>query len=303
MKNEIQGCGTALVTPFQKDGSIDEPALRRLIQFQLNAGIDFLASGGASGEEATLDDDEYDRIINIVVEEADGEAPILASVCGNDTRKVVTRVKRVGTMGVDAVLCVAPYYNVPTQDGMLEHFRTVAENSPVPIVLYNVPGRTVCNMHPSTVERLARIPGIIGIKEASINFSQQMEMLLRVPPSFKVFAGYDCFVFPLMCLGAVGVISVTSNLVPDQMKRLVHLLLEGRHAEARTLHAQLWHLMQSNYMEVNPIPVKAALSIMGLIEERYRLPLSPMRKEMKARLRDILARQGLLNEVVEVLGK
>jgi len=296
---EILGCGTALVTPFRRDGSLDEQSLRRLVQLQLEAGVDFLAPCGATGEEATLETHEYDRVVSIVLEEVDRRIPIVVSVCGNNTRQVAARVAEVGRMGVDAVLCVAPYYNVPTQDGIVEHFRTVAESSPVPMILYNVPGRTVSNMHPSTVARLARHSNIIGIKEASINFSQQTEMLLQVPSSFRVFAGYDCFAFPLMCLGAVGVISVTANLVPARMVRLVRLMLEGRYDEARQLNATLWRLMQGNYMEVNPLPVKAALSMMELVEEVYRLPLSPMRPELKARLREILVAHGLVGQAVE----
>ena len=294
MAADIRGCGTALVTPFHRDGSIDEPALRRLVQRQLEGGADFLATCGATGEEATLDECECDRVMAIAVEEAAGRVPVVGSVCGNDTRKMIGRVRGLDRLGIDAVLCVAPYYTIPTQEGIAEHFETLAQHSAVPIVLYNVPGRTVVNMQPSTIARLADHPNILGIKEASSNLIQLTDLLLKVPPSFRVFAGYDCFAFPLLCLGAAGVISPTANLVPAHMTRLVRLALEGRYAEARQLHASLWWLIRAVYMEVNPLPVKAALAMMGLIGEHYRLPLSPMKPALRARLEETLAAHGLL---------
>jgi 4-hydroxy-tetrahydrodipicolinate synthase len=294
MAVEIRGCGTALVTPFHRDGSVDEPALRRLVQRQLEGGVDFLTTCGATGEEATLDESECDRVTTIVVDEVGGRVPVVGSVCGNNTRKMVGRVSALDRLGIDAVLCVTPYYTIPTQDGIVAHFEMLARHSTVPIILYNVPGRTVVNMHPATVARLADHPNIIGIKEASSSLTQLTELLLEVPTSFRVFAGYDRFVFPFMCLGAIGVISPTANIVPSHMTRLVHLALEGRYAEARQMNALLWRLIRAAYMEVNPLPVKAALAMMGLIEEHYRPPLSPMRPELKARLEETLAAHGLL---------
>lgn len=299
MRREITGCGTALVTPFRPDGLPDHAALRRLVQIQLNAGVDFLVPCGATGEESTLTDYECDQILSTVIDEVSGRLPIVASVCGNDTRRVADRVVNIGRLGIDAVLCVVPYYNVPTQEGLWEHFSTIASGSPVPIILYNVPGRTATTMEPATVASLSKISNVIGIKEASLDLMHQSELLLQVPQSFKVFVGYDCFIFPVMCLGAVGTISVTSNLVPEEMARLVHLILEKRYGEALEVNRKWWWLMKSNYVQVNPIPVKAALSMMGLVEERYRLPLRPMQAEQKAKLRDVLSYYGLIRYSAE----
>jgi 4-hydroxy-tetrahydrodipicolinate synthase len=290
----IQGCGTALVTPFHRDGSLDEHALRRLVQFQLREGIDFLAPCGATGEEPTLDHAEYLTVVRVVIEEAAGRVPVIPGVCGNDTRKVVRLAEEVRKLGADAILSVAPFYNTPTQEGIYQHFKTLAQASGLPVILYNVPGRTNSNIRAAMVARLSELPNIIGIKEASGNIVQQTEMLLIAPPFFKVFSGYDCFTFPMMCLGAIGSFSVAANEVPRQMVRLVHLLAEGKYDEARLLNRQLWPLMQANFLETNPIPVKSALAMMGMVEESFRLPLVPMRSETRRELAQVLAAQGLL---------
>jgi 4-hydroxy-tetrahydrodipicolinate synthase len=294
MSLEIRGCGTALVTPFRKDGSVDEPALRRLVQFQLREGIDFLVPCGTTGETPTLEHGEYLGVIRVVVEEAGGKVPIIAGVGGNNTRKVCDLAGQVKPLGVAALLSVAPYYNKPTQEGLYQHFKAIAEATDLPVILYNVPGRTSSNIEPATVGRLSKIPNIIGIKEASGSIVQQMEVLNAVPPGFRVLSGDDAFTFPLIAVGGVGVISVVSNEIPGPMVRLAHLALEGKYDEARQLNAQLLPLMQVNFIETNPIPVKAALAMMGMIEEVYRLPMVPMRPENRDKLAKVLTAQGLL---------
>jgi len=294
MSLDIRGCGTALVTPFQKDGSIDVSALRRLVKFQLREGIDFLVPCGTTGETPTLEHEEYMGIIRLVVEEAGGKVPIIAGVGGNNTKRVCALAGEVGRLGVQGILSVAPYYNKPPQEGLYQHFRTIAESTDLPMILYNVPGRTASNLEPATVGRLAKIPNIIGIKEASGSIVQQMEVLNAVPPDFRVLSGDDAFTLPLMAAGGVGVISVISNEVPGPMARLAHLLLENKYFEARKLNAQLLPLMQVNFIETNPVPVKAALAMRGLIEEVYRLPLVPMKPENRAKLEKVMADLGLL---------
>ena len=294
MNPEIRGCGTALVTPFRRDGSIDHDALRRLVQFQLREGIDFLVPCGTTGETPTLEHGEYLGVIRLVLEETAGKAPVIAGVGGNSTKKVIELAQEVERLGVQGILSVAPYYNKPTQEGLYQHFKAIAESTHLPVILYNVPGRTSSNIEPGTVARLSKVPNIVGIKEASGSITQQMEVLNEVDPGFRVLSGDDAFTLPLMALGGVGVISVASNEIPGPMTRLAHLLLDGRYDEARKLNAELLPLMQANFLETSPIPVKAALAMMGMIEEVYRLPLVPMRPENRAKLEKVLATQGLL---------
>ncbi|MGH9435139.1 MAG: 4-hydroxy-tetrahydrodipicolinate synthase [Terriglobia bacterium] len=294
MALEIKGCGTALVTPFTRDGAIDVDALRRLVQFQLKEGIDFLVPCGTTGETPTLEKEEYLGVIRVVVEEAGGKVPIVAGVGGNNTRHVCDLAKTVSPLGVQAILSVAPYYNKPTQEGLFQHFKAIAESSDIPVILYNVPGRTSSNIEPATVERLSKLSNIVGIKEASGSIVQQMEVLRRVDPAFAVLSGDDAFTFPLMALGGVGIISVISNQIPGAMTQLTRLLREGNYGEARKLNAGLLPLMQANFIETNPIPVKAGLAMMGMLEEVYRLPMVPMKPENRAKLEQALAAQGLL---------
>jgi 4-hydroxy-tetrahydrodipicolinate synthase len=294
MDIDLRGCGTALVTPFRRDGSLDEDALRRLVRFQLSEGIDFLVPCGTTGETPTLEHGEYLAVIRIVLGEVAGKVPVIAGVGGNNTRKVADLAAEVSALGVQGILSVAPYYNKPTQEGLYQHFKAIAESSAVPTVLYNVPGRTSSNIEPATVARLSQIPNIIGIKEASGSITQQMEVLNAVESGFCVLSGDDAFTFPLMALGGVGVISVASNEVPGPMSSLTHLLLDGKYNEARKLNAQLLPLMLVNFIETSPIPVKAALALMGMIEEVYRLPLVPMKAENRTKLEKVLAAQGLL---------
>ncbi len=294
MSLEIRGCGTALVTPFRKDGTLDLDALRRLVQFQLDAGIDFLVPCGTTGETPTLEHAEYLAVVRAVVQEVAGRVLVIAGVGGNNTRKVIDLAAEVRGLGVQGILSVAPYYNKPTQEGLYQHFQAMAESTDLPIIVYNVPSRTSSNIEPPTVARLSKIPNIIGIKEASGSIVQQMEVLAAVPPGFRVLSGDDAFTFPLMALGGVGVISVISNEIPRQMANLAHLMLEGKIEAARQLHFSLLPLMQVNFIETNPIPVKAALAMMGMIEEVYRLPMVPMQPENRAKLEKVLAAQGLL---------
>ena len=294
MALDIRGCGTALVTPFRRDGSLDEAALRRLVQFQLREGIDFLVPCGTTGETPTLEHDEYLRVIQITLEEAKGKVPIVGGASANSTRKVIQLVQEVRALGVQAVLSVAPYYNKPTQEGIYQHFKAIAESTDLPVILYNVPGRTASNIEPATVARLSRIPNIVAIKEASGSITQQMEVLHAVEPGFRVLSGDDAYTFPLMALGGLGVISVVSNQAPGPMSKLTRLMLEGKLDEARKLHFHLLPLMQANFIETNPIPVKAGLALMGMIEEVYRLPLVPMKPENRAKLEKVMAALGLV---------
>jgi len=294
MNADIRGCGTALVTPFRRAGSIDQDALRRLVQFQLREGIDFLVPCGTTGETPTLEHGEYLGGIRPLLQETAGQAPGIAGVSGNSTKKVIELAQEVQRLGVQGILSVAPYYNKPTQEGLYQHFKAIAESTGLPVILYNVPGRTSSNIEPATVARLSKVPNIVGIKEASGSITQQMEVLNAVEPGFRVLSGDDAFTFSLMALGGVGVISVASNEIPGPMTRLAHLLLDGRYDEARKLNAELLPLMQANFIETSPIPVKAALAMMGMIEEFYRLPLVPMRAENRAKLEKVLAAQGLL---------
>jgi 4-hydroxy-tetrahydrodipicolinate synthase len=294
MSLDIRGCGTALVTPFQQNGSIDEEALRRLVQFQLREGVDFLVPCGTTGETPTLEHGEYLGILRLVLDEAGGRVPVVAGVGGNNTRKICALAREVEPLGVQAILSVAPYYNKPTQEGLFQHFRAVAESTGLPVILYNVPGRTSSNIEPATVERLAAISNIIGIKEASGNLAQQMELIRTVPPDFRVLSGDDAVTFPLMALGGVGVISVVSNLIPRLMTELVRLALDGNFERARSVHYRLLPLIQACFFETNPIPIKAALAMMGMIQEIYRLPLCPMKPENRAKLEKVMAAQGLM---------
>jgi 4-hydroxy-tetrahydrodipicolinate synthase len=294
MEMGIRGCGTALVTPFARDGSLDVEALRRLVAFQLCEGIDFLVPCGTTGETPALEHEEYLGVLRVVVEEVAGKVPVIAGASSNSTRKACWLAQEVQKLGVQGILSVAPYYNKPTQEGIFQHFRALAESTDLPIVLYNVPGRTSSNIEPATVERLAELPNVAAIKEASGSITQQMEVLRLVPASFQVFSGDDAFTFPLMALGGAGVISVVSNEIPRQMTELAHLCLEGKFEEARKLQFHLLPLMQANFLETNPIPVKAALAMMGKIEEIYRLPMVPLKPENRAKLQKVLVEYGLL---------
>jgi 4-hydroxy-tetrahydrodipicolinate synthase len=292
---ELRGCGTALVTPFKADGNIDEGAFRSLVQWQIESGIDFLVPCGTTGETPTLTHDEWLRVIDMAIEVAGGRVSIVAGATSNSTREAVQKAREVASRpGVDAILTASPYYNKPTQEGQYQHFKAIAEAVDKPIVLYNVPGRTGANLEPATLGRLAQIKNVIAVKEASGNLNQVSEIFQYVPESFIVLSGDDALTLPIMSVGGVGLISVASNEIPREMSEMVGAALENDWAHARRLHNQFLPLMQANFIESSPLPVKAALAMMGRIDENYRLPLLPMKKETRAKLEKIVSNLGLI---------
>jgi len=291
---KLRGCGTAIVTPFKSDGRIDEPALRDLVAWQVDSGIDFLVPCGTTGETPTLSHDEWLRVIDVTIEVASGRVPIVAGATSNCTSEAVAKAREVASRhGVDAILTASPYYNKPTQEGQYQHFRAIAEAVDKPLVLYNVPGRTAANIEPATLARLAEIPNIIAVKEASGNIGQIADVMKAVPERFLVFSGDDAITLPVISLGGAGVISVASNEIPREMTEMTHAALEGNWDTARRLHEKYLALMEVNFIESNPMPVKAALAMMGRIEENYRLPMVPMKKETRTKVENVLAELGL----------
>jgi 4-hydroxy-tetrahydrodipicolinate synthase len=290
----FQGCGTAMVTPFRPDLSLDEEALRRLVHRQLEGGVHFLVPCGTTGENPTLSKAEQRRVVEITLEEAKGKVPVLAGAGGYDTRGVVEMAKEYAAMEVDGLLSVTPYYNRPTQEGLYEHYRTIARATRLPIVVYNVPGRTGTNVTPATLARLAEIDTIVGVKEASGNISQMAAIFQLVPDDFLVLSGDDAITLPLIALGGVGIISVASNEVPFAMARLTSLCLEGDFPGAVQVHRRLFPLMEINFVEANPGPVKAALALMGLIEPVWRLPMVAPQAENLRKIEQVLVDLGLL---------
>jgi 4-hydroxy-tetrahydrodipicolinate synthase len=288
------GTGTALVTPFRTDGSLDGTTLRTLLKRQIDAGVDFLVPCGTTGESPTLTHEEHLRIVEIAVEVAVGKVPVLAGAGGYNTGEVIVLARELAALGVDGILSVTPYYNKPTQEGLYQHYRAIAEAVPLPIILYSVQGRTGVNIEPATVKRLAQIENIIGIKEASGNISQMAAILNAVPDDFIVLSGDDAITLPLVAVGGRGVISVVSNEIPAEMSQLTRLAMQGDFAGAREIQRRYHPLMEINFVESNPIPVKAALAEMGQLEPVWRLPLVPPKAENQARIRAVLASLGLL---------
>ncbi len=273
MRTPFTGVGTALVTPFRADGSVDEAAVRRLARRQVESGVHFVSPCGTTGEAPTLSSREKLRVAELVVDEVAGRVPVLAGAGGYDTREVIAFVRDLQKVGVSGLLSVTPYYNKPTQEGLYQHYAAIAGSTALPIVLYNVPGRTGVNIEVATVARLARIPSIVGIKEASANVIQMCEIYASVPEDFFLLSGDDSLTVAVMAIGGRGVISVASNAAPAEMVQIVELAEKGDFAGARKLHAWLLPFIQVNFVESNPIPVKAAMAAMGLLEEVYRLPL------------------------------
>ncbi len=291
----LRGCGTALVTPFQSDGSLDKPALRALVEWQVESKIDFLVPCGTTGETPTLAPDEVRQVIELTIEVAGGKVPIVAGATSNSTREAVEKAKAVAKIkGVDFILTASPYYNKPTQEGQYQHFKAIAEAVDKPLVLYNVPGRTGANLEPATLARLAEIKNIVAVKEASGNMSQIADVCNAVPEGFLVFSGDDAVTLPVIALGGVGIISVASNEIPKEMAEMTRAALGNDWAAARKLHRKYLGLMQANFIESNPLPVKAVLAMMGRIGEHYRLPLVPMKKETRAKLEKIAREAGVL---------
>ena len=293
-----QGCGTALVTPFTESDALDEDAIRRLARRQIEAGVHFLVPCGTTGESPTLTHTERLRVVELVLDEASGKVPVLAGAGGYSTKSVVRLARELVALGADGLLSVAPYYNKPTQEGLYHHFRTIAESVEGPVVLYNVPSRTGCNIEPATVGRLAEIPNIVGIKEASGNLIQMGILCRQASRDFSVLSGDDAFTLPLMALGGRGVISVAANETPAEMAELVSKALASDFAAARAIHERLLPLMQVNFIESNPIPVKAALEAMGLGSAHYRLPLVPPSTASRERIAAVLAELGLGGETL-----
>jgi 4-hydroxy-tetrahydrodipicolinate synthase len=291
------GCGTAMVTPFRRDGAVDEATLVRLIHRQIEAGIDFLVPCGTTGESPTLSREEHLRVVELTVDVAKGKIPVLAGAGGYNTAEVIGLAGELAAIGVDGILSVTPYYNKPTQEGLYQHYRAIASATSLPIILYSVAGRTGVNIEPPTVKRLAEIDNIIGIKEASGSISQMATILNTVPRDFIVLSGDDAITLPLIALGGRGVISVVSNEIPEEMAYLTMLCLKGDFVGAREIQRRYQTLMEVNFVESNPIPVKTAMAEMGLLEAVWRLPLVAPKAENQERIRNVLASLGLVERV------
>lgn len=294
----LRGCATALVTPFAADGSVDEKRLRELLEHQITGGVRLLVPCGTTGESVTMNDEENQLVIRTTVEVARGRAKVIAGTGSNSTSVTIQRSKAAKEIGVDGILTVAPYYNKPTQEGLYAHFRAIAEAvDGLPVVIYNVPGRTSSNIAAETTLRLARdVENIVAVKEASGDLSQIMEILRSRPEGFRVISGDDSLTLALIALGGEGLISVASNEAPSLMSQLNDLALAGNWDEARKLHYRLLPLMEANFIESSPGPVKAAMALMGLLEENLRLPLVPVQEKTRARLQEVLNELGLLQE-------
>jgi len=285
---KFTGCGTALVTPFQPDFSLDEATLRKLVQRQIRGGVDFLVPCGTTGENPTLTRREHLRVVEITLEESAGGVPVLAGAGGYNTQEVSDLARELESLGADGLLSVTPYYNKPTQEGLYQHYRAIARSTRLPIVLYNVPGRCGTNLESSTAQRLAEIENIVGIKEASGNISQMAALANAVPDDFVILSGDDAIALPLFALGGRGVISVASNEIPVEMAELCHRGLHGEFDKARVIHRKYLPLMEINFVESNPIPVKAALALMGLLDPVWRLPMVAPKAENLMRIQAVL---------------
>jgi 4-hydroxy-tetrahydrodipicolinate synthase len=300
MRTPFTGLGTALVTPFRKDGSIDETAVRQLVRRQIDGGVHFVSPCGTTGEAPTLSHSEKIRVVQLVVDEAAGRVPVLAGAGGYDTREVIELAREYERIGVDGILSVTPYYNKPTQEGLFQHYKAIAESTSLPIVLYNVPGRTGVNLEPATVVRLAALRTIVGVKEASGSLVQMSEIVRGAPAEFFLLSGDDPIAVAVMSIGGRGLISVASNVVPAEMVQIIELAEKGDFVGARKLHAWLLPFLQVNFVESNPIPVKAAMAAMGLLEERYRLPLVPPGAAARDRIMKVLQDLKLLGSAARV---
>jgi 4-hydroxy-tetrahydrodipicolinate synthase len=288
------GCGTALVTPFRKGGELDEPTLRSLVQRQIKAGINFLVPCGTTGESPTLTRSEHLRVVEITLEEAKGVVPVLGGAGGYNTHEVIELGRELKSLGCDGILSVTPYYNKPTQEGLYQHYKAIASAVALPIIVYSVQGRTGVNVEPLTLKRLAEIDNIVGVKEASGNISQMASVVHHVPQRFAVLSGDDAITIPLIALGGKGIISVASNEIPRQMTELAQLALSGDFAGARKVQREFLPLMEINFVESNPMPVKAAMALMGLLEPVWRLPMVAPTAASQAKIEKVLESLGLL---------
>jgi 4-hydroxy-tetrahydrodipicolinate synthase len=294
---ELFGCGTALVTPFRADGTLDEPALHNHVNSQIDSGIELLVPCGTTGEAATLSESEWLRVVELTCAASAGRVPVFAGCTHNSTHVAVQRTQRVSQVpGLTGILTANPYYNRPGQEGQYQHFRAIAESTDLPILLYNIPSRTGANLEPATVLRLVEIPNIIGIKESSGNMIQITELLTQVPSTFRVFAGDDALALPILALGGAGLISVASNVIPAQMSDMVRAAIRNDWAGARRVNRQFFQLMQAHFWEPSPAPIKAVLSILGLGNEHLRLPMVPVTRATRARLEQLCGELGLLTD-------
>jgi 4-hydroxy-tetrahydrodipicolinate synthase len=292
---ELSGCGTALVTPFRVDGSVDEPALLRLVDWQIESGVNFLIPCGTTGEAATLSEAETLRVIEVTVNTAAGRVPVFAGCTHNSTRQAVERAQRLAQVpGLTGILTANPFYNRPGQEGQYQHFRAIAEGVELPVLLYNIPSRTGVNLEPATALRLAEVPNIVGIKESSGNIAQITELITRAPRGFAVLAGDDGMALPVIALGGAGLVSVASNAIPAQMAQLVGMAISGRWPSARKINGEYFRLMQAHFSEPSPAPIKAVLAMMGRIEEHLRLPMVPVSATTRQKLEALLGELGLL---------
>lgn len=292
---KLRGCGTALVTPFQADGSLDKKALRALVAWQIESGIDFLVPCGTTGETPTLSHDEWRAVVETTIEVSAGRVPIVAGASSNSTAEAIQKAVEVSKIkGVDAILSASPYYNKPTQEGQYQHFKAIAEAVDVPIVVYNVPGRTAVNIEPATLLRLAQLENIVAVKEASGNLSQVADVCNLLPHDFIVLSGDDALTLPVISVGGVGVISVASNAMPREMAELTRAALKNDWSNARTIYHKYLPFMQADFIESNPMPVKAVLAMMGRIEENYRLPMVKMKSDTRAKLETIARACGIV---------
>jgi 4-hydroxy-tetrahydrodipicolinate synthase len=295
---ELMGCGTALVTPFRRDGSVDEPALHALVNWQIESGISFLIPCGTTGEASTLSESEWLRVVELVVGTAGDRVPVFAGCTHNATHEAVARARRLsGVHGLSGILTANPYYNRPGQEGQYQHFRAIAEATELPVLLYNIPGRTGTNLEPATVLRLAEIRNVIGIKESSGNITQITELLTSAPRRFKVFAGDDSLALPVIALGGAGLISVASNAIPVQMAAMVGAALENEWTTARRINRQFFRLMQAHFWEASPAPIKAVLAMLGRGEDVLRLPMVPVSAATRRKLELMVGELGLLASV------
>ena len=300
MRTRFTGVGTALITPFKKDGSVDETAVRRLVKRQIEAGVHFVSPCGTTGEAPTLSHREKLRVTELVLDEAGGRVPVLAGAGGYDTREVIELARELERLGVDGLLSVTPYYNKPTQEGLYQHYKAIADGTSLPIMLYNVPGRTGVNLEVKTVARLAEIPNIVAVKEASANVVQMSEIIAAVPDDFMLVGGDDPLTVAVMAIGGRGIVSVASNAAPGEMVQIMELCERGDFAGARRLHHWLLPFLQVNFVEANPIPVKAAMAAMGLIEESYRLPMVSPSPGARDRIMKVLQDLKLLGSAARV---
>jgi 4-hydroxy-tetrahydrodipicolinate synthase len=299
---ELMGCGTALVTPFRSDLSVDESALRSLVEWQIASGIGFLVPCGTTGEAATLSEAEWLRVVEVVTETAAGRVPVFGGCTSNATHDAIAKAKKLARVkGLTGILTANPYYNKPGQEGQYQHFRAIAEAVDVPVLLYNIPGRTAANLEPATALRLAEIQNIIGIKESSGNIAQITELLTQVPRGFKVFAGDDSMALPVLALGGAGLISVASNVIPAEMSAMVRAGLEGNWEKARQINRHYFRLMQAHFWEASPAPVKAVMKIIARGDDVLRLPMTPVTDATRRRLEALVGELGLLVEAREEL--